>query len=277
MNNRLSRRFLYVTAALAAIMAPAVIASQEDARAARPAKAPTPIRRMADGRPNLEGYYDNTAGGANQGLGPHVEAYGRRAGDGFVIDPPGGKLPFQPWAAAEQQNRALPERGYDDPQAHCFTGGLPRAMYTSPFQLLQTSNYVVLLFDEIGYRSIPLDGRGHINDSVRLWQGDPVGRWEGDVLVVETRNFNGKAWLNQIGEPVSHAEQLVERFAPVDGDTINYQATVTDPVVYTQPWTIAYQFKRAKQELLENACREDDQDLPRLKAVKDAARAGKKS
>jgi hypothetical protein len=128
----------------------------------------------------------------------------------------------------------------------------------------------------MGYRSIPLDGRAHIGDAVRLWQGDAVGRWEGDVLVVETSNFNGKAWLNQLGEFVSHAEQLVERFTPVDGDTINYRATVTDPVVYTQPWTVAYQLKRVRQELLEAACLEDDQDLPRLKAVKDAAAAGRK-
>ena len=73
-----------------------------------------------------------------------------------------------------------------------------------------------------------------------------MGRWEGDTLVVETRNLNGKAWLNEVGEIVSHAETVVERFTPVDGDTIHYEATVTDPLVYTRPWTIAMPLKRQR-------------------------------
>ena len=64
---------------------------------------------------------------------------------------------------------------------------------------------------------------------------------------------------------------MVERFTPIDADTIAYEATVTDPIVYTRPWTIAFPIKRQKFELLEVACHEDNQDLPRLKAIKDAA------
>ena len=262
---------LRVTAALVLLLAPTMSAGQE-ARPAR-AAAPTPIRRHADGRPDIEGFYDTTSFGANYGLGPHAQAFGLPAGTGILVDPPGGMLPYQPWAAAEQKNRALPERGYDDSTAHCFMGGLPRAMWTSSFHILQPPNYVVVLFERMSYRFIPLDGRTHIDDSVRLWQGDAVGHWEGDVLVVETKNFNGKSWVNEIGDLMSHAEQLVERFTPIDADTINYEATVTDPVVYTRPWTVAYQLQRAPQELLEVACLEDDRDLPHLKAVKDAAKA----
>ena len=276
MRNRLRRHLFYGTAALTVLLAASVTAAQEGDPKPRPAGS-TPIRRTADGRPNLEGYYDSTGGPANQGIVPHVAVYGHRAGDGILIDPPGNKLPYQPWAEAESQNRALPERGYDDPTAHCFMGGLPRAMWTSSFQILQPPNYVVFLFERMNYRFIPLDGRAHIGDSVRLWQGDAVGHWEGDVLVVENRNFNGKEWLSEVGDFVSHAEQLVERFTPIDGDTINYQATITDPVVFTQPLTLAFQLQRAPQELLEVACLEDDRDLPHLKAVKEAARAGKKN
>ncbi len=94
-----------------------------------------------------------------------------------------------------------------------------------------------------------------------------MGRWDGDTLVVETTNFNGKAWLNQAGEIVSYAETVVERFTPVDGTTINYQATVTDPIVYAKPWTIAYPLKKQQDELLEDACLEDNQDLQHLNAV----------
>ena len=71
-----------------------------------------------------------------------------------------------------------------------------------------------------------------------------MGRWEGDTLVVDTTNLNGKTWLNEVGEIVSYAEHVVERFTPAGPDTVNYEATVTDPVVYTRPWTIAFPFQR---------------------------------
>jgi hypothetical protein len=100
-----------------------------------------------------------------------------------------------------------------------------------------------------------------------------VGRWEGDTLVIDTKNLNGKTWLNEVGEIVSHAETVVERLTPVDADTINYEATVTDPLVYSRPWTIGFPMNRQEGELLEVACREDDEDLAHLKEIRDAARA----
>jgi hypothetical protein len=102
-----------------------------------------------------------------------------------------------------------------------------------------------------------------------------VGHWEGDTLVVETTNMNGKTWLNERGDVVSHAQQTVERFTPVDGDNVTYRATVTDPVVYTGPWTIEMRLRRGNDQLLEVACHEDNGDLADLKAVKDAARSKK--
>jgi hypothetical protein len=191
-----------------------------------------------------------------------------------VVDPPDGKLPYQPWAAAERLERELPHRGYDDPTAHCFVAGVPRSMYTpSPFQILQPPGYVILLFERMSWRQIPLDGRQHLPDNIRLWQGDSVGRWEGDTLVVETTNLNGKTWLNEVGDVVSHAEHVVETFTPVDADKIIYRATVTDPLVYTRPWTIEIPLNRRPDELLEVACHEDNEDLEHLKEVRDAYRA----
>jgi hypothetical protein len=150
-------------------------------------------------------------------------------------------------------------------------------MYTpSPLHILQPPGYVVMLFERMSWRTIPLDGRPHLADSIRLWQGDSVGRWDGDTLVIDSTNFNGKAWLNEVGEMVSHAERVVERLTPVDADTINYQATITDPVVYTRPFTIAFPLRRQRDELLESACHEDNQDLQHLKEVRDAARAKSK-
>jgi hypothetical protein len=124
----------------------------------------------------------------------------------------------------------------------------------------------------MSWRIVPLDGRPHLPDNIRLWQGDAVGRWEGDTLVVETRNLNGKTWLNEVGEIVSHAETVVERFIPVDSELVTYRATVTDPLVYTRPWTIEIPLRRQNDELLEVACHEDNQDLGHLREVRDAAR-----
>jgi hypothetical protein len=181
---------------------------------------------------------------------------------------------MQPWAKVEVASRQLPERGYDDPTAHCFVAGVPRSTYVpSPLQILQPPGFVVILHERMSWRSIPLDGRPHLPDEMRLWQGDSVGKWDGDTLVVETTNFNGKTWLNEVGEIVSHAERVIERFTPINGDRINYQATVSDPLVYTRPWTVAFALNRQKDELLEVACHEDNQDLQHMKDVRDAARA----
>jgi hypothetical protein len=149
-------------------------------------------------------------------------------------------------------------------------------MYTpSPYQILQPPGYVILLFERMSWRQIPLDGRAHIPDNVRLWMGDSVGRWEGDTLVVETTNLNGKAWMNEVGDVLSHAARVVERFTALDADNVTYRATVTDPVAYTAPWTIEIPLRRqpATEEMLEIACHEDNGDLQHLKEVRDAYRA----
>jgi hypothetical protein len=263
-----------MTRTLLVILFALLVSLDMAAQAPAASPRPGPIRRIPDGKPDLNGFYQADAGGANYGLEKHEAANLMPGGRGVIIDPPDGKLPIQPWAKAERESRDSPERGYDDPTAHCFLGGLPRSLYVpAPFHILHASDHVVFLHERMAWRTVALSRRVHLPDTVRLWQGDSIGHWEGDTLVVETKNFNGKTWLNEIGEVVSHAEQLVERFTPVDADTINYQATVTDPIVYTRPWTIAMPLRRQPDELLEVACLEDNQDLQHLKDLRDAARA----
>ena len=252
-------------------------AAQEEAAAPKKAGPPAPVRRMADGHPDFEGTYSNGPGGGNYGLERRDKTPLTPAGAGLIIDPPDGTLPMQEWARAEVASRAQPERGYDDPTAHCFPAGVPREFYVpQPIQILQPPGYVLFLFERMSWRIVPLDGRPHIPDNIRLWQGDSVGKWEGDTLVIDTANLNGKTWLNQAGEMVSHAERVIERLTPVDGDTIRYEATITDPLVYTRPFTIAFPLKRRSDELMEVACHEDDRDLLHLKAIKDAAEAARR-
>ena len=262
-------------------LAPLPIAAQRGGGQRRgggqPAPPPPPIRRMPDGKPDLTGWWQADAGGANYGL-ENKPANGLiPPSRGVVVDPPDGKLPYQPWARAERNERELPHRGYDDPTAHCFVAGVPRAMYTpSPLQIIQPEGYVVMLFERMNWRQVPLDGRAHIPDDIRLWQGDSVGRWEADTLVIDTRNLNGKTWLNEVGDVLSHDAKIVERFTPVNGNRITYEATVTDTIAYTRPWTIRMNLDRQDDELLEVACHEDNGDLQHLKDVRDEYRAKNK-
>ena len=234
------------------------------------------VRRTNDDKPDLEGFYESDTGAANQGLEKRAGNGLTPPGRGVVVDPPDGTLPMQPWAVQERVSRNLPERGYDDPTAHCFPPGVPRSMYVpAAFHIIQTSDYIVFLHERMSWRIVPLDGRPHLPDRIRLWQGDSVGRWEGDTLVIDTANLNGKTWLNEGGEIVSYAEHVVERFTPVGPDTLRYEATVSDPLVYTRPWTIGFPVRHKKAEMYEVACHEEDHDLPHLKALKDAAAAKK--
>jgi hypothetical protein len=248
-----------------------------DARAS--AKLPPPkvtgeIRRLPDGKPDLSGWYEADAGGANYGLEARKQDFLTPASRGVVVDPKDGSLPYQRWARAESIDRKLPHRGYDDPTAHCFVAGIPRSHYVpAPFQVLQTKDYVVVLFERMSWRHIALTPRPPLPDDVRLWQGDSTGHWDGDTLVVESRNFNGKAWLNEVGDVISHAETVVETFTPVSSDTVIYRATVSDPITYTRPWTIEVPLGRRNDELLEVACHEDNGDLDHLREIRDEYRA----
>jgi hypothetical protein len=119
-------------------------------------------------------------------------------------------------------------------------------------------------------RVIPTDGRAHIDPKVKLFQGDPVGHWEGDTLVVDTTNQNTKTWFDTSGNFKTEALHVTEKFIPQDANTIIYEATVTDPDIYTQPWTARWTINRNRQttmsdghpyEQMEFGCIEGNTDL----------------
>ena len=101
-------------------------------------------------------------------------------------------------------------------------------------------------------RVIPIDGRPHLSDRIQQWLGDSRGHWEGDTLVVDTKGFSPKS--NFQGS--SSGLHLVERFTRVDRDTLQYDATMSDPTTWTRPWTARIYFKRTDEPLLEYACHE---------------------
>ena len=243
----------------------------------RPTTAPASVRRTADGKPDLNGLFESDGGGANYGLETHPPSEGSLTppGRGVVVDPEAdGNPPFQPWARAERKARDTSLRGYDDPTAHCFPAGIPRTMYVpTPFHIIQTPDAIATMHERMQWRLIALNRSRHLPDTVRLWQGDSIGHWDGDTLVVETTNLNGRTWGSEVGDVFSHAERVTERFTPVDGNNIKYEATISDPLVYTRPFTIALPLRRVPGELFESACHEEDRDLPVLKTIRDKERA----
>jgi hypothetical protein len=237
-------------------------------------QASAEIARLPDGTPDIGGYYMADAGGANYGLEKSAGGALMPPARGVVVDPADGVLPYQGWARAERNDRILPHRGYDDPTAHCFVAGIPRSHYVpSPFQIVQTPDHVVQLFERMSWRQIDLQRKEHLPEHMRLWQGDALGHWEGDTLVVDSRNYNGKAWLNEAGDVISHMATVRETYTPVSRDRLIYRATVTDPIAYTRPWTIEVPLDRLQDELLEVACLEDNNDLQHLRDVRDEFRA----
>ena len=238
------------------------------------ARATAEFPRMSDGKPNLQGVWSDTATGGSWGLEEHAAKFGFPAGPSLIVDPPNKMLPYQTWARQEQQDRLLDTRAHEDPTAHCFVAGVPRTTYTagSP-QILQPPGYIVILYDRWSYRIIPLDDRTHLPDHVRLWMGDSIARWEGDTLVIDTTNLNGKSWLSEIGDVISHRAHVVERLTMVNPNRIEFEATVDDPLVYTRPWTMAFAYNRSRGDLLlEQACHEGNEAVKLMKGAAEKAR-----
>ena len=169
----------------------------------------------------------------------------------LIVDPPDGRIPWT--ADAEKANAERnPGRGSDywnsytdlDTGERCITDGMPFVpyAYNNNYQIFQSPGYVAILHEMFRERRIiPLDGRPHTGESIRQWFGDSRGHWEGNTLVVETINFNDRTsdrWAAywRVPRPTLH---LVERFTRIDPQTIDYRFTVTDPTMFTQPWTAA--------------------------------------
>lgn len=144
-----------------------------------------PIPRTPDGKPYLGGRWlrsQEGEGRATNIIEEHPAGYGINAGKSLIMDPPDGIFPYQPWALKERDRRRRDENAYEDPQGKCVLSGVPRIM-NFDFEILQWPDRVVVFYDYIHTtRIIPLDGRPHLPDRIRLYMGDPRGRWEGDTL-----------------------------------------------------------------------------------------------
>jgi hypothetical protein len=247
------------------VLSPAIVQGQ-GGPPGKPAEKAGPVVRLPDGKPDMQGYWETGNFFSAFDLETHEAArYGVPAGKGVVVDPADGKIPYQPWAL-EKKKDLSEHHLFEDPQAHCYLSGVPRQMYTPfGFQILQPRGHVVMLYEAFhSYRIIPLDSRPHIPDAIRLFEGDSRGHWEGDSLVVDVTNQNPGTWFDMAANFHSDALHVVERFTPVDRNTINYEATIDDVKVFTRPWKIAFPLVRNKEanyEQMEYACVEGEKDL----------------
>src|SRR3989441_964515 len=189
----------------------------------------------------------------------------------LIVDPKDGRLPLTPdaqkmIAAREAHRRAHPADSWLDrvPWDRCITyHGVPPIStgYNNTYQILQTPQYVAILVENIhDVRIIPLDGRPRLSDNIPQWNGDSRGRWEGNTLVVETANYSDKT---EMRFPSSKNTRAVERFTRIDENTIENQFTITDPTVYTRPWTALRLMPRLPgYAIYEYACHEGNYAMP---------------
>jgi hypothetical protein len=210
-----------------------------------------PAPRLPDGHPDLSGIWE--AGSNKYVL--------NIAADLKPVD-----VPFQPWAKTLVDQRADGSHSGEDPFANCLPQGVPRVNASPPpWKVIQKSDVIVILYESANtWRQIFLDGRELGDDYPPTFLGYSTGKWDGDTLVVETRGFNGKTWLDQTGKPTSEALHVTERFRRTDFGHLDIQITIDDPKVYTKPWTVKQQARLIPNtDVIENAC-ENNLDLQHL-------------
>jgi hypothetical protein len=283
--------------AVAAAVTIFVVAVAQAQAPATDAAPPPWTQRTPDGQPDLQGIwvnFDSTpfeadmAGPAGAALFDNPVNPPAHWADhdspmspkrrSMVVEPADGRVPVMKWAEDKRDyDLAHLEDHYvhETPWVRCITRGVPGAMlpagYNNGYEIMQIPGYVVIVYEMIHEtRIIPLDGRPHVGANIKMWNGDSRGHWEGNTLVVETTNFNDKGAIASSaaagrirGIPHSDELHVVERFTRISEDVINYSATVTDPKVYTAPWTVALPLNRDPSYVMfEYACHEGNLAMP---------------
>jgi len=178
----------------------------------------------------------------------------------------GGTIPYKPEALAKRaDNQANWPKS--DPEAACYLPGIPRATYLPyPFQIVQgdddilfvyafgSANRPVHMSDHLAYEEVPVD----------QWMGWSNGHWEGDTLVVEVIANDDRTWFDRAGNHHSNQMVVTERYTLIGENHMQYEATIDDPVTFTQPWTISMPLYRSIEpnaELLDYKCIEFSENL----------------
>ena len=217
----------------------------------------------------------------------------------LIVEPENGRLPpltedgarrAKDWRMRADPQYPAPSAADLRPYDRCITRGVLGSafpnQYGSGMQIHQAPGVVVIRHEMVHEaRVIPLDPstslagrRPHISSRIQLWMGDPRGRWEGDTLVVETTNFNGRTGSyarNGDGNPTSTSLRLVERFQLRDANTLHYEVLIEDPQTWVRPWKVAFPLTRDESYVLhEYACHEGNYAM---RNILSAGRAAERS
>ena len=200
----------------------------------------------------------------------------------LIVEPENGRLPplTEDGARRAKEWRVRADPSYPAPSAadlrpydRCITRGVLGSafpnQYGSGMQIHQSPGFVVIRYEMVHEaRVIPLDRRPHVSPAMQTYMGDPRGSWDGDTLVVETTNFNGRTGSyarNGDGNPTTTALRLVERFRLRDTGTLLYEVLVDDPQTFVRPWRVAFPLSRDESYLLhEYACHEGNYALANI-------------
>jgi hypothetical protein len=209
-----------------------------------------PAPRLPDGKPDLSGVWEPSAPRWLRNLAADLKPE---------------DVPFQPWARTLYEERAAGLHWKDEPDANCLPQGVPKILVApAPWRVVQTPGYIVFVHEAFNlWRQVFTDGRelAISEDTTPTWMGYSVGKWDGDTLVVETRGFNGKVWLDQLGKPSTEALHVTERFKRPNFGNMDIEITIDDPKAYTRPWTVTVEVGLLPAtDLMEFICLENEKD-----------------
>ncbi len=232
-------------------------------------KLPTPgLPRLPDGTPNLTAPAPRTADGKPDFSGIWKNDRGDYYYNNIAADLRPGDV--APWADAIYQKRRL-EFGKDSMETRCLPFG--PVYLTTRYRMgriVQTPTLVVMVYDDLVHREIFMDGRTLEPEPNPTWMGYSVGRWDGDVLVVESNGYTDRSWLDFDGHPHTEELRITERYARTNIGQMEVQVTMTDPKVYARPITFTMPMKlQADTELLESVC-ENNTSLARMTKLEPA-------
>lgn len=245
---------LLTTLTLGSLGCTSVPADQKDNAAAQNG---WPVR-LADGQPDVQGIWKAAGPGGGSGMNVETLTNWNNTGRTFqtsLVDPPDHILPYHPWARALRDEVSAehlnPTPALVDPRTRAWPDGVPRITYynVNAFQILQSPGLVALYYEaQHEFRIIPIDGRAHPGEAIKLWMGDSRGRWEGTTLVLDVANNNDRARFSVVGDFHSDQMHVTERLKFVDANTIELTSTIDDPMVFTRPWTMSQIIKRVTED-----------------------------
>jgi hypothetical protein len=225
--------------------------------------------RTKDGKPNLNGIWqaineanwDVEAHSAGPGTQPMLGALNAVPPGMGIVE--GGPLPYRPEALAKKKEN-FANRVKGDPEAKCYRLGVPRSMYAPyPFQIIQSTDHIMMVFQFANaLRTVYMTNQKPA--PAESWMGWSNGRWEGETLVIETTGFNDQTWFDRTGNYHSEALKVVERITARSADTLNYEATIDDPKIFTRPWKISMPlYRRVEKDarVIEFKCIEYSEEL----------------